>query len=139
MNLYLLKGKLVWAKISASKLSAVLINGTGHIIPNGHDVLLPVSRRSFLESDRNVGMRFFSSDEALLQEASWVGLRSLDETILELEKAEIDLVQKQEEDRLREKYENQFRRTTKSLKSAQSILNKDIVDKYAASIQSFYR
>lgn len=129
--------KVVWAKISSSKLDSVLINGSGHIYPKDTDVLLPVTRRSFLQSDRNVGMKFLHSEEALMQDASWEGLKLLDETILALEKAEIDLLQRQEEERLRDKYENQFRRTNQSLKNAQSILNKDAVHKYASSIESF--
>lgn len=126
--------KLVWAKISAAKLSAVNINGLGAITLNGQDVLLPVSRRSFLQSSRNVGMLFLNSEEALLQEAAWHGIRALDDTILQLEKSEIELVQRNEEARLREKYENQFQRTEQSLKNVQAILNKDIADKYADSL-----
>ncbi len=129
--------KLIWGKISASKLDSVLINGTGKIENNGQDVLLPVSRRSFLESTRNVGIRFFDTSEALSQEAAWHGIQVLDNTILLLEKEEIELVQRYETNRLQKKYETQFQRTNESLKNAQSILDRNAADKYAEQIRIF--
>lgn len=125
---------LVWAKISSNKLDSILINGTGKVASEEKDLLLPVSRRSFLQSTRNVGMRFYRSNEALQDEAAWEGIRSFDETILSLEKSEIELVQEKERTRLKEKYEYQFQDTVKAIKNAQAILNRKEADKYAESI-----
>lgn len=127
----------VWAKVSASKLDSLLVNGFGNLYVETEDVLLPITRRSFLQSTRNVGMRFYTAEEALHEEGAWAGIRALDEIILQLEKAEMELIQTQEQARLKQKYQAQFQRTRQSLQSAQAILNPKLVDKYA-DVVDFY-
>lgn len=125
---------LIWAKISASKLDAIQINGSQSIQSSGKDLMIPIIRRSFLQSSRNVGMRFFTSQEALLQDFSWEGLRALDQTVLALEKAEINLIQTNEKQRLQAKYQYQFEQTARTLQAAQAILNPNEANKYLESL-----
>lgn len=129
--------KLVWGKISANKIESVMINGISHIHANGSDIMMPISRRSYLESDRNVGIRFYDSDDALLEDAAWEGLRCLYQTIIKLEQEDIEHVQRNEEALLKERYKNQFRRTRQSLKDVRAILDKKAVDKYAEHIHIY--
>lgn len=123
--------RLVWAKISASKLDAIRLNGIGQISEQSEELLIPVSRRSFLQSTgRNVGMRFYDSATALQQAAGWRGLQALDDMLLNLELSEIELVQAQEQKRLQQRYQNEQHNTRQVLKDTRSILDKTLYNKY---------
>lgn len=127
--------QVVWAKIAAAKLDSILINGREKVESNEVEVLIPLTKRSFLESTRNVGIRFVNTKEALAGESGWLGLKITDEVVLNLEKAEIELTVRQEKKRLQQKYENQFQKANQSLFQAQSILKPKILDKYGENLQ----
>lgn len=126
--------KVVWATIRTQKANALLINGTGKILPPENDLLLPLCRESFWESTGNLGLKFIDTQEAIQQKAAWVGLKTLDETIFSLEKQEIDFVARNEQIRLKAKYQNQYIKTIQVLKDAEAILNREAADKYARGL-----
>ena len=127
--------RVVWATIRTRKSDTLLINGNGKLVKPTSDILLPLCRESFWESSGNLGLKFIDTLEAIQDEAAWLGLKTLDETIFSLEKQEIDFVSKNEQIRLKAKYQNQYIKTVQALKDAEGILNKEAADKYARSLR----
>jgi NHLM bacteriocin system ABC transporter ATP-binding protein len=125
---------IVWGKIKKDKLENITLNGLCKINSDENEIMIPLSRKSFLQSTKNVGIRFVNTEEALSQEASWWGLRSLENGIFQLEKEEIELVKKQEKDRLELKYQKQFSKVNQALRETELILNKSHVNQYAKKI-----
>lgn len=128
--------EVIWSRMTLKKDNSVLLNGLNSI-PTKEDkkaIVLPLTRRSFLTSTRNTGMKFLSTEEALELEETWEGLRLLDEIIFHLEKEEIALVKEIERQRLKEKYQSQFRLTNEALQETESILHPGAADKYAHAI-----
>ncbi|MCU0447640.1 MAG: NHLP bacteriocin export ABC transporter permease/ATPase subunit [Microscillaceae bacterium] len=126
---------VVWAKVAANKMDSILINGKIKLHNEGQEILIPLTRRSFFESTRNVGMRFVDTKEALLEEVGWLGLRKIDTIVLELERDEIQLIEEQAQTLLQKKYEAQFQKINAGLQQAQAILNPQRINKYAESIR----
>jgi NHLM bacteriocin system ABC transporter ATP-binding protein len=126
---------VVWAKIAANKMDSILINGKIKLNNEGQEILIPLTRRSFLESNRNVGMRFVETKDALIEAAGWLGLQKIDTVILELERDEIRLMEEQAQILLQKKYETQFHKINSGLQQAESILNPRRTNKYAESIR----
>ncbi len=126
---------VVWAKIAANKMDSILINGKIKLNNEGQEILIPLTRRSFLESTRNVGMRFVETKEALIEAAGWLGLQKIDTVVLELERDEIQLMEEQAQILLQKKYETQFHKINSGLQQAESILNPRRTNKYAESIR----
>jgi NHLM bacteriocin system ABC transporter ATP-binding protein len=126
---------VVWAKIAANKMDSILINGKIKLNNEGQEILIPLTRRSFLESTRNVGMRFVETKEALIEATGWLGLQKIDTVVLELELDEIQLMEEQAQILLQKKYETQFQKINTGLQQAQAILNPQRTNKYAESIR----
>jgi ATP-binding cassette subfamily C protein len=127
--------KVVWAAIRPRKASTLLINGSGKISPPEDQLLLPLCRESFWESSGNLGLKFIDTAEAIQQEAAWQGLHALDSTLFTLEKNAIDFVARNEQIRLKAKYQNQYIKTIQTLKDAEAILNREAADKYAKGLR----
>ncbi|GAB4399614.1 MAG: hypothetical protein OHK0053_20110 [Microscillaceae bacterium] len=122
---------VVWGKMKADKLSTLKINGLGKIHTLEEEGWLPLGRRAFWESDRNLGLRFYATEEALQHPAAWRSLRLIEQILLDLEQQDIEEQQHREEDRLRQKYALQNQLAERSLHEAQSILHPQKSDKYA--------
>lgn len=126
---------VVWANIRTRKADTLLINGLGKLDKPQNELLLPLCRESFWESTGNLGLKFIDTEEAIRQDAAWEGLRALDSTIFKLEKDAIDFVARNEQIRLKAKYQSQYIKTIQTLKDAEAILNREAADKYARGLR----
>ncbi|NJL15283.1 MAG: NHLP bacteriocin export ABC transporter permease/ATPase subunit [Microscillaceae bacterium] len=122
---------VVWGKMKADKLKTLKINGLGKINASNEEGWMPLGRRAFWESDRNLGLRFYPTEEALQHPAAWRSLRLIEQLLLDLEQQDIEERLHREEARLRQKYTLQNQQAARSLHEAQSILNPQKADKYA--------
>jgi len=125
---------LIWAEIHLKASESVLLNNLESIKTEEKKVILPLSRRIFLSSTRNTGMRFYSTEEALQKDLTWKCLAIWQRLVLALEKNEILFVKELEKQRLKIKYKEEEQKLVETLKETESILNKKASDKYAKSI-----
>ncbi|TAF65355.1 MAG: NHLP bacteriocin export ABC transporter permease/ATPase subunit [Cytophagales bacterium] len=127
---------VLWSKFSIKESDSLRINSISTLkTENTINLLVPLSRKTFFESTRNIGMRFFETKQALEESEAWVGLRVLENSILEIEKAEIDYNNEKERELLQQKYEMQYSKTLEALQQTEAILNKNKVDKYAKRLR----
>jgi NHLM bacteriocin system ABC transporter ATP-binding protein len=116
--------EVVWAKINKEKIEHILINGTIKIEENHQqDLILPLTRRSFWQNNqRNLGLKFISTQEALKNQETWKGIEALDSIILTLEKNEILFQTQNEKEKLLQSYTAQYQRTQIALENAKNVL-----------------
>ncbi|HAI75568.1 MAG TPA: NHLP bacteriocin export ABC transporter permease/ATPase subunit [Microscillaceae bacterium] len=126
--------EVIWAKINIQKVDNLLFNGLLPLPTPTEEVYIPISRRSFLKSSRNVSVRLLSSAKALQTEEAWRGLAMLDPIIFQLEKDEIEQVNALDKALLKEKYANRWDKVNEVLRETGSIFDRRKADKYAQSI-----
>ncbi|TAE07199.1 MAG: hypothetical protein EAZ95_18630, partial [Bacteroidetes bacterium] len=127
---------VVWAKLNANKLNNLRYNVYTNFPyideEDKNDVLIPMTRHNFLASERNVGIKFLSTEEALASPdvalASWLLLHA---PIITIERNEIALGQMLDQQRLERKYARQVSYTQEVLQETHAILASSKRNKYA--------
>jgi NHLM bacteriocin system ABC transporter ATP-binding protein len=126
---------VAWAKVSASKLNHLRYNVYTNFPyideDEKGDTLIPLTRHTFLASERNVGIKFLRSAEAFQTTLALQGWKLLYAPIITLERNEIALKEILDQQRFEQKYTHQVAQVQAVLQEAQDILTDSKSNKYA--------
>ncbi len=126
---------VVWAKISANKLNNLRYNVYTNFPyideDDKTDVLIPLTRHTLLASERNVGIKFIQSYEALDLIDALQGWKLLHAPIITIERNEIAMGQMIDQQLLEKRYAKQVANAQEALQEVQAVLNPAIQNKYA--------
>jgi ATP-binding cassette subfamily C protein len=127
---------VVWAKVAANKLNHLRYNVYTNFPyieeEEKGEVLIPLTRHTFLISERNVGIKFLPTEEALLApDLALQGWLLMHAPIITIERNEIALTQMLDQQRLERKYTKQVSQAQQVLQEAQDILTDSKSNKYA--------
>lgn len=125
---------VAWAKISANKLNNlrynVYINFPYIEETEKGDILIPITRHTLLASERNVGIKFIQTNEAIASLMALDGWKLLHAPIITLERNEIALGQMLDQQLLERKYTKQVAQAQQVLQDTHKVLNNTHQNKY---------